>query len=640
MQVPFLQLGHPQGAPLHFTVPHMLNKYPLWKNLLLVVILLFGFIYAAPNLFGEDPAIQISAPTSAKADSSLINKISETLKTTALNPLSIQQDNQNLLIRFKDTDTQLKARDLLAKTLGDDYTVAVNLAPATPKWLLAVSALPMKLGLDLRGGIHFALEVDVNAVVKQRMEGIVKNVSDSLRDEKIRYAAVLQQQNQLTVAFRELAPETAALDLLKRQYPEMQITTQNQNGRYQLIGKWTDEGLNKVRQNAIDQTMTTLRNRVNELGVAEPIVQQQGPDRIAVDLPGVQDTARAQQILGGTATLDFRLVDMTNDPRMAATGIVPSGSHLYNYDGRPILLKDQVILTGNSITDASASFGEDGRPSVSISLGGGGEGYFHRVTGENIGKPLAIVYVETKATTQVVNGKTVRVPHKVERVISVATIQSALPGHFQITGLGDPEEARNLSLLLRAGALPAPIYVVEERTIGPQLGAENIRMGVISIVAGFVLVALFMAFYYRVFGLIANVALTMNLVLVVALLSILGSTLTLPGMAGIVLTVAMAVDANVLIFERIREEMRLGLTPQASIHAGYERALATIIDANVTTLIVALVLFGVGTGPIKGFAITLTLGLLTSMLTGIMLTRAIVNTIFGGKNLTRLPIGI
>lgn len=614
----------------------MLNKYPLWKNLLIVFILLLGFIYAAPNLFGDDPAVQISPPTTTKVDTGLIDKVNDALKKSGLNPLSAQQDNQNILIRFKDTDTQLKARDLLAQTLGEDYTVAVNLAPATPKWLVAAGALPMKLGLDLRGGVHFALEVDVNAVVKQRMEGVVKNVSDSLREQKIRYAAVLQQQKQLMVAFRDLAAENAALDLLKRQFPEMQLIVQNQNNRFQIIGEWTQDGLNKLRQSAIDQTMTTLRHRVNELGVAEPVVQQQGPDRIAVDLPGVQDTARAQQILGGTATLEFRLVDIANDPR----GIVPPGSHLYDYDGRPVLLKDQIILAGSSITDASASFGEDGRPSVNISLGGGGEGYFHRVTGENIGKPLAIVYVETKAATQVVNGQTIRVPHKVERVISVATIQSALPSHFQITGLTDAQESRNLGLLLRAGALPAPIYVVESRTIGPQLGAENIRMGVISIVAGFVLVVIFMAIYYRVFGLIANLALAMNLVLVVALLSILGSTLTLPGMAGIVLTVAMAVDANVLIFERIREELRNGMTPQASIHAGYDRALATIIDANVTTLIVMLVLFGIGTGPIKGFAITTTLGLLTSMITAIMMTRAIVNAAFGGKHLERLSIGI
>lgn len=614
----------------------MLNKYPLWKNLLIVFILLLGFIYAAPNLFGDDPAVQISPPTTAKADTGLVVKVNDALKKSGLNSLSIQQDNQNLLIRFKDTDTQLRARDLLAQTLGEDYTVAVNLAPATPKWLVAVGALPMKLGLDLRGGVHFALEVDVNAVVKQRMEGVVKNISDSLREQKIRYAAVLQQQKQLLVAFRDTAAETAALDLLKRQFPEMQFAVQNQNNRFQIVGEWTQDGLSKLRQSAIDQTITTLRHRVNELGVAEPVVQQQGADRIAVDLPGVQDTARAQQILGGTATLEFRLVDIANDPR----GIVPPGSHLYDYDGRPVLLKDQIILAGSSITDASASFGEDGRPSVNISLGGGGEGYFHRVTGENIGKPLAIVYVETKATMQVVNGQTMRVPHKVERVISVATIQSALPSHFQITGLTDAQESRNLGLLLRAGALPAPIYVVESRTIGPQLGAENIRMGVISIVAGFVLVVIFMAVYYRIFGLIANLALAMNLVLVVALLSILGSTLTLPGMAGIVLTVAMAVDANVLIFERIREELRNGMTPQASIHAGYDRALATIIDANVTTLIVMLVLFGIGTGPIKGFAITTTLGLLTSMITAIMMTRAIVNAAFGGKHLERLSIGI
>jgi len=618
----------------------MLNKYPLWKNIFLVIILLLGFVYAAPNLFGDDPAVQISPPTSARMDSDLINKVTVTLKAAGIEGSAVQTDNQNIMVRFKDTDTQLKAHDVLASALGEDYTVAVNLAPATPKWLEAVGAMPMKLGLDLRGGIHFALEVDVNAVVKQRMEGVVKNISDILRSEKIRYAGVYQQQNILNVGFRDLVQEAAALDLLKRQFPEMQFTISNKGEHYQLIGQWTQEGLAKIKQSAIEQTMTTLRNRVNELGVAEPIVQQQGPDRIAVDLPGVQDTVRAQQVLGGTATLEFRLQDTTNDPRIAVGSTTPAGSHLYNYDGYPVLLKDQVVLTGSSITDASASYGEDGRPSVSITLGGGGEGYFHRVTGENIGKPLAIVYVETKPTTQVVDGQTIRVPHKVERIISIATIQSALPSHFQITGLTDAQESRNLALLLRAGALPAPIYVVEERTIGPQLGAENISRGVISIVAGFLLVVIFMAVYYRVFGLIADLALLMNVVLLVALLSLLGSTLTLPGMAGIVLTVGMAVDANVLIFERIREELRNGMSIQASIHAGYERALATIIDANVTTLIVALVLFGVGTGPIKGFAITLTLGLLTSMLTAIMFTRAIANVVFGGKNLKHLSIGI
>lgn len=618
----------------------MINKYPLWKNLLLVIILLLGVIYAAPNLFPENPAVQISVPTIIKNDTGLTDKINQTLQAAGIKPVAIQAQNQNVLIRFHDTDTQLKARDIISNVLGDDYTVAVNLAPSVPEWLTSLGAQPMKLGLDLRGGVHFALEVDVNTLVKQRMEGIVKNISDALRQENIRYAAVFEQQNQVVVGFRDANAMNAAKDLLHRQFAELQFTPQTQGERLQLIGQWTQDGLSKLRQNAIEQTMTTLRNRVNELGVAEPIVQQQGPDRIAVDLPGVQDTARAQQVLGGTATLDFRLVDVTHDPRTAMNGVVPAGSKLYNYDGRPVLLKDQVVLTGNSITGAMASFGEDGRPSVNINLGGGGESYFHRVTGENVGKPLAIVYVETKMVTQTINGNVIKTPKKIERVISVATIQSALPSNFQITGLSDPVEARNLALSLRAGALPAPIYIVEERTIGPQLGAENIHMGVVSIIVGFLLAVIFMAVYYSVFGLIADIALAVNLILLVALLSLLGMTLTLPGMAGIVLTVGMAVDANVLIFERIREEVRNGASPQACIKAGYERALATIIDANVTTLIVAIVLFGIGTGSVKGFAVTLSFGLLTSMLTGIMLTRALVNAIFGGKTLKKLPIGI
>lgn len=618
----------------------MLNKYPLWKNLLLIAVILLGLLYAAPNLYGDDPSVQISPPTGIKINAVLIKQVTDTLNAQGFKVKAIEQQDQNLLIRFYDTDTELKAKDVLKAALGDDYTVAVNIAPATPKWLTAIGAEPMKLGLDLRGGVHFALQVDVNSVIAQRVTGMVKNISDSLRTADIRYAAVVQQQNQIIVGFRNADDEVSASSLLSRQFPELQFTEKNQGDRYQLIGAWLPQGLNTVRQNAIDQTMTTLRSRVNQLGVAEPIVQQQGPDRIAVDLPGIQDTARAEQILGGTATLEFRLVDITHDPRTAQAGIVPSGSLLYSYNGQPILLKDQIVLSGNSITDASSSFGEDGRPSVNITLGGGGENYFHRITGENIGKPLAIVYVETRMSSQLVNGKVVNTPRKVERVISVATIQSALPSNFQITGLTDPNEASNLALMLRSGALPAPLFPVEERTIGPQLGAENIHMGFISIVVGFILAVIFMAVYYGVFGLIADLALAMNLVLLVAILSLLGMTLTLPGMAGIVLTVGMAVDANVLIFERIREELRNGVTPQASIHAGYERALATIIDANVTTLIAALVLFGIGTGAVKGFAVTLSIGLLTSMLTGIVCTRAMVNAFFGGRALKKLPIGM
>lgn len=621
----------------------MLNKYPLWKNLLLVVILVFGFIYAAPNMYVEDPSVQISPPTGTKIDAAFVNKAQSILQSANLSFKSIQPQDKELLIRFFSTDTQLQARDVLKTSLGEDYTVAVNLASSTPNWLSRLGAQPMKLGLDLRGGVQFTLEVDIDSIVKQRLEALSKNMSDALRTAGIRYAAVIQQKNGVLLGFRDTDNQANALALIKRQFPELDNVVQNQGDRYQIISTWTEKGLNDMRQSAIDKTMTTLRNRVNELGVAEPVVQQQGTNRIVVELPGIQDTARAQQVLGGTATLEFRLVDLNHDPRTAlSTGIAPAGSKIYmnTFNQQPILLHDQVVLSGNSITDAAASFGDDGRPSVNITLGGGGESYFHRITGQNIGKPLAIVYVETRVTNQMVNGKMTPVPKKVERVISAPIIQTALPSNFEITGLSDAQESRNLALMLRAGALPATIYVVESRTIGPQLGAENIHRGVISIVIGFILAIIFMAIYYGAFGVIADIALTMNLVLLVGVLSLLGMTLTLPGMAGIVLTVGMAVDANVLIFERIREELRNGASPQASIHAGYERALATIIDANVTTLIAALVLFGIGTGPVKGFAVTLSLGLLTSMLTGLMLGRALINAIFGGRSIKHLPIGI
>ncbi len=620
----------------------MLNKYPVWKNVLLVALVVLGFVYAIPNLFPEQPAVQVSPVATANTDMTLLSsKVEKLITEGKIHPARKESEKQTLFLLFKSTDVQLKAKDILSKALGDDYTVAVNLLSSTPSWMQIIGALPMKLGLDLRGGVHFALEVDINSVIAQRMQGLMKNVAENLQQANIRYTELIPVDQQLHLTFRDVASLNKAKDLLLHQFPDFVPVVQITHQRYQLSLQWTEQGLNNLRQSAIDQTVNTLRNRINELGVAEPIVQQQGRNRILVDLPGVQDIARAQQILGGTATIEFRLVDVTHDPRIAqSSGVIPSGSQLYNYQNQPVLLNKSVILTGNSITDSSTSFDESGRSAVSISLGGGGESYFHRVTGENIGKPLAIVYVETKAVTKTVNGEMIHVPHKVERVISIATIQTALPPNFQVTGLTNTREALNLSLLLRAGALPAPIYVVEQRTIGPQLGAENIHKGFISIVVGLILAIIFMAIYYGIFGLIADIALMMNVVLLVALLSLLGMTLTLPGMAGIVLTVGMAVDANVLIFERIREELRNGASPQASIHAGYDRALATIIDANVTTLIAALVLFGIGTGSIKGFAVTLTLGLLTSMLTGIMLTRALVNAWYGRRPIKHLPIGI
>ncbi|MFZ0219503.1 MAG: protein translocase subunit SecD [Candidatus Aquirickettsiella sp.] len=620
----------------------MLNKYPLWKNIVLLVLLILGFIYAAPNLFPEQPTVQISPATAIMHVDleALQAKVNTIIKTVKISPLSEELSQQTLLLRFNNTDTQLKAKDILSATLGDDYTVAVNLLSSTPHWMQAIGATPMKLGLDLRGGVHFALEVDINNLIAQRMQGLAKNISENLQQARVRYTELRPSEKQLSILFKNTDNLTQAKNLLQQQFPNFELNEAVANPK-QLIVVWSKQGLNSLRQLAIDQTINTLRNRINELGVAEPIVQQQGSNRILVDLPGVQDIARAQQILGGTATIEFRLVDTLHDPELAQTNnAAPAGSQLYHYENQPVLLNKQVILTGNSITDASTSFDESGRSAVSISLGGGGESYFHQVTGENVGKPLAIVYVETKSSVNVVNGKITHIPRKVERIISIARIKTALPPNFQVTGLTNPQEALNLSLLLRAGALPAPIYVVEQRTIGPQLGAENIHKGIVSIVVGFILAVVFMAIYYGVFGVIADIALALNLVLLVALLSLLGMTLTLPGMAGIVLTVGMAVDANVLIFERIREELRNGMLPQSSIHAGYDRALMTIIDANITTLIVALILFGVGTGSIKGFAVTLTIGLLTSMLTGIMITRALINACYGGRPLKQLPIGI
>jgi len=514
-----------------------------------------------------------------------------------------------------------------------------------------LGAKPMKLGLDLRGGIHFLLSVDVDSMLKKREAGDARNIANDLREAKIRYAAVQRipgkgrtdgiPNSGIRIRFRKQDNLEKAYHLLKRRYPEFQLSKTAKNGDYEIIGRMTPEALHKLGQYTVEQTMTVLRNRVNELGVAEPIVQQQGKDKIVVDLPGVQDAAQAQQILGGTATLEFHLVDDRHDVASALRGQVPFGSKVYTMsDGTPILLQNRVVLSGNSIVNSSSGFGEDGRPNVSIRVAGSEVSLFNRITRKNIGHRMAIVYVETKTTTEEVNGKPVTSQRKVERVISAPVIQNALGNNFQITGLASPQEASNLALLLRAGALPVAINIVEESNIGPSLGKENIHKGFVSVQIGFILIVLFMALYYRVFGIIADLALAMNLVLVLALMSIMGFTLTLPGIAGIVLTVGMAVDANVLIFERIREELRSGMTPQASIYAGYEKAFSTIVDANVTTLIVALVLFVLGTGSIKGFAVTLTLGILTSMLTAITGTRAVVNLLYGGKKNPRLNIGI
>ncbi len=618
----------------------MQNRYPLWKNLLLIAIAVISLIYALPNIYREDPAVQISSDKGLSAVQ-LESRVKKILKQSNLEYQKLTVDNGQVEVRFDSTDNQILAKDALKNKLGNDFTVALNLAASTPSWLSALGAAPMKQGLDLRGGVHFLLEVDVNSVIGRRYEGIMKNISQDLREQGIRYKKIHKTNDGgIRVVFRSLQGlEDATLELRQR-YPALAFNIQKSDQA--LFASLSPAELNSIRQNTIEQTMSILRNRVNELGVGEAVVQQQGANRVAVDLPGIQDAARAKQILGGTATLEFHMVDHENDAQIARqTGAVPMNSKLYIMNGTPILLKRQVVLSGESITSAVSSFDQQSAtPAVQIQLGGGGESLFGKVTRQNIGKRMAIVFVETKTQLKDVDGEAKRVTKREERVISAPVIQSALGNNFQITGLTDNKEAANLALLLRAGALPAAIYPVEERTVGPSLGKENIRRGMISLEVGMGLILLLMVVYYRFFGIVADVALMLNLLLLSALLSMIGATLTLPGIAGIVLTVGMAVDANVLIYERIREELRNGMSPQAAIFAGYERAFSTIIDANITTLIVGVVLFAIGTGPVKGFAVVLCLGLLTSMLTGITYTRAMVNWKYGKKHVSKLSIGI
>lgn len=618
----------------------MHNKYPLWKNILLILIVVIGLIYVIPNLYSEHPIVQVSSE-SAIDPKKLQDQIKTLLAAAKIKYQAISLSDDRLEIRFATTDTQLIARDIIKNGLGNKYTVALNLAASTPAWLTAIHAEPMKQGLDLRGGVHFLLEVDIESVINRRYEGMVKNIGQDLRDANIRYAGIRYIPSKgINVRFRTESAMDEALSTLREKLPSLLFNEQRYD--FGIIAELSSAESNTMRQNTIEQTMAILRNRVNELGVGEAVVQQQGATRVAVDLPGIQDAARAKQILGGTATLQFYLVDQDNDAQIAKqTGVIPMGSRLYSMDGRPILLKRQVVLSGDSITSATSSFDQQtATPAVSIQLGGGGESFFTKTTRENIGKRMAIVFVESKTENEHVDGQSKRITHREERVISAPVIQNALGNNFQITGLVDSKEASNLSLLLRAGALPAAIYPVEERTVGPTLGQENIRRGIVSLEVGMGLILVLMLVYYRFFGLVANVALVLNLILLCAILSIIGATLTLPGIAGIVLTVGMAVDANVLIYERIREELRHGLSPQAAIYAGYDRAFATILDANITTMIVAIVLFSVGTGPVRGFAVTLSLGLLTSMLTGVTYTRAIVNAFYGGRNVRKLSIGI
>lgn len=602
-----------------------MNQYPAWKYLLVLLILLVGTIYALPNLFGEDPAVQVTSSRGFVIPMDLEANVEDALVVAGVGFKNKERAGNRLLYRFNSSDAQIKAADVIGEALGDQYIVALNLAHSTPTWLRALGGKPMTLGLDLQGGVHFLMQVDMVTARSQQLDRYVDDIRAALREERIRYVSVRREGNGLLALLRSEEDRQRAESILREDQSLQGLTFRDmESGEYFGIAATVQEQqLTELQQTALKQNITTLRNRVNELGVAEPVIQQQGADRVVVQLPGVQDTVQAKKIIGATATLEYRAVDESNDAFTAAeTGRIPPESRLYtDTTGQPILLKKRLIVSGDQLIGASSGFDQQtGQPQVSVTLDGVGAKRMLDFTRDNVGNRMAVVYIEQKP-----GGR------KIEEVISVAVVREPFGKRFQTTGLDSMNEASQLALLLRAGALAAPMEIVEERTVGPSLGADNVEQGFRSVLIGFVLVLVFMAAYYRVFGLVADLALFANLVLLIALLSMLGATLTMPGIAGIVLTVGMAVDANVLIFERIREELRSGNTPQASIRAGYDKAFSTIADANITTLIAAFVLFLFGTGPIKGFAVTLSLGIVTSMFTAIMGTRAVVNLIYGRR---------
>jgi len=619
-----------------------MNRYSSWEYILILFLIGLGLLFALPNIYGKDPSLQVSAARSVEITELTEYQISAALDEAGLSYKNIVLGVGNLTIRFDDEETQLKAQPIVKESLGRNYVVALNLAPATPDWLSKFGAEPMSLGLDLRGGVHFLMEVDMDAAVDKAEERYISELRSFLRENKVRYKTITRNKpNGLLIRFKDDNERNNGQSLIEKNLLDLNAIAPDVNEtKFALIITIKDEVLLETRRLALQQNITTLRKRVNELGVAEPVIQRQGLKRVVVQLPGVQDTARAKTILGATATLEFRLVDEEHEPQEAVNGRIPAGSKLYyERNGQPILLKKQVMLTGDSIINAASGIDTlTGGPDVTITLDGRGAKRMSRGTRDNVGKRLAVVFMEYKMETREMNGEFVKEKETIEEVINAAVIQEQLGKRFHITGLDSSEEAKNLALLLRAGALAAPIYIIEERTVGPSLGQDNIDKGFDSVAIGFVLVLIFMAIYYKIFGLFADIALGLNLVLIVAMLSLLQATLTLPGIAGIVLTVGMAVDANVLIFERIREEIRNGNSPQASIHSGYAKAFSTIADANITTLIAALMLFSFGTGPIQGFAITLSLGIISSMFTAIIVTRGLVNFIYGGKNLKKLTI--
>ncbi|WP_092517112.1 protein translocase subunit SecD [Xenorhabdus japonica] len=615
----------------------MLNRYPLWKYLMLIAAILIGLLYALPNLYGEDPAVQITGARGIAASEKTLDQVRNVLEKDQIKSKSIALENGAILARFSDTDVQLRAREALVSALGEQYVVALNLAPATPIWLRAISAEPMKLGLDLRGGVHFLMEVDMDTALGKLQEQNIDSLRSELRTQGTPYSTIRKIDNYgVEVRFRDNDARSKAESYLESRHRDL-VFSAGANSTLKVV--MSDERLREARSYAVQQNITILRNRVNQLGVAEPLVQRQGADRIVVELPGIQDTARAKEILGATATLEFRLVNTNVDQNVVQYGRIPADSEVKDTrDGAPVVLYKRVILTGDHITDSTSSTDENGYPQVNISLDNAGGTAMSNFTKDNLHKPMATLFVEYKDSGKKdANGRAILA--KQEEVINIATIQSRLGNSFRITGINNPAEARQLSLLLRAGALIAPIQIVEERTIGPTLGLQNIKQGLDACLWGLIASIVFMVIYYRKFGLIASSALLANLVLIVGIMSLLpGATLTMPGIAGIVLTLAVAVDANVLINERIKEELRNGRTVQQAIHEGYKGAFSSIIDANLTTLITAIILYAVGTGSIKGFAITTSIGVATSMFTAIVGTRAIVNLLYGGKRVNKLSI--
>ncbi len=609
-----------------------MNRYPLWKYLLIAAAVVIGFLYTLPNFYGEVPAVQVSPLRSnLKADAALMAKIEDALKKASLAPTGVALDANSVKARFDGTEEQIKAKDALQTALGEDYVVALNLLSRSPQWLASIGALPMYLGLDLRGGVHFLMQVDMKSALSKKLEAYTNDIRGLLREQRLQYSGLSREGQSISVRFRDASLRDKALARISKEMPDLELRAADDGGEFRISGSLSIEAQRKNQEFALQQNITTLRNRVNELGVAEPIIQQQGADRVVVQLPGVQDTAKAKDILGRTATLEVRMVDDERmDPAMlqqAKSGQVPFGTELYyERGGQPVLVKKQVILTGERINDAQPGFdNQTGEPAVHLNLDGTGARIFQQYTRENVGKRMAILLFE--------RGK--------GEVVTAPVIRTEIGGgRVQISGRMTTQEAKDVSLLLRAGALAAPMEIIEERTIGPSLGAENIEIGFQSMWMGFAAIAVFMVFYYAGMGVISIIALSANLLFLIALLSMLQATLTLPGIAAIALALGMAIDANVLINERIREELRNGMTPQAALHSGYERAWATILDSNITTLIAGIALFAFGSGPVRGFAVVHCLGILTSMFSAVMVSRGIVNLYYGNRRkLERISIG-